>query len=326
MDKRRKRTNVLIRRITMLIISICTLILFVLCVILLKRVSILEEKVEELSGTLAVMQTVAEPVKSVPVIDIEPFAGQSKKAETEENKTEIVIAETVTDSAAETIAGSGGAEAESEAEDLRKQVFLTFDDGPSRNTDLILDILKEYDVKATFFVIGKTDEASKAAYKRIVEEGHTLGMHSYSHAYDKVYASREAFEEDLIRLQNYLFEVTGVVSGYYRFPGGSSNTISTIDMQEFISCLHEHGVEYFDWNVSSGDGTSGGLDTETMLENVMKDLVKFQHSVVLMHDDVNKNQTVEFLRPLIETLTEQDCVILPIDDNVQPVQHLRPEV
>lgn len=197
MDKRRKRTNVLIRRITMLIISICTLILFVLCVILLKRVSILEEKVEELSGTLAVMQTVAEPVKSVPVIDIEPFAGQSKKAETEENKTEIVIAETVTDSAAETIAGSGGAEAESEAEDLRKQVFLTFDDGPSRNTDLILDILKEYDVKATFFVIGKTDEASKAAYKRIVEEGHTLGMHSYSHAYDKVYASREAFEEDL---------------------------------------------------------------------------------------------------------------------------------
>ena len=120
--------------------------------------------------------------------------------------------------------------------------------------------------------------------------------------------------------------MTGVVSGYYRFPGGSSNTISTIDMQEFISCLHEHGVEYFDWNVSSGDGTSGGLDTETMLENVMKDLVKFQHSVVLMHDDVNKNQTVEFLRPLIETLTEQDCVILPIDDNVQPVQHLRPEV
>ncbi len=322
MDKRRKRTNVLIRRITMLIISICTLILFVLCVILLKRVSILEEKVENLSGTLAVMQTeeIVEPVPQV-TIDIEPFSEKASKSE-----TETAAAESGTESAAETMPGLGGTEAESEAEDLRKQVFLTFDDGPSRNTDLILDILKEYDVKATFFVIGKTDEASKAAYKRIVEEGHTLGMHSYSHAYDEVYASREAFEEDLIRLQNYLFEVTGVMSGYYRFPGGSSNTISTIDMQEFISCLHEHGVEYFDWNVSSGDGTSGGLDTETMLENVMKDLVKFQHSVVLMHDDVNKNQTVEFLRPLIETLTEQDCVILPIDDNVQPVQHLRPEV
>ncbi len=74
-----------------------------------------------------------------------------------------------------------------------KKVYLTFDDGPSSNTDQILDILKDYDVKATFFVVGKTDERSVKAYQRIVEEGHTLAMHSYSHKYDEIYESKEAF-------------------------------------------------------------------------------------------------------------------------------------
>lgn len=312
MDKRRKRENVRNRRIITLVISICTLILCVLYVILLERISTLEEEMDKLSDTLAVMQT---------AIAEEPTEPLTQK----ESEPEAVIEAAGAFTAAAMETESGPAQTESETEDGRKQVFLTFDDGPSANTDAILDILKEYDVKATFFVIGKTDEDSKAAYQRIVEEGHTLGMHSYSHAYDQVYASREAFEEDLIRLQNYLLEVTGVVPCYYRFPGGSSNTISSVNMQEFISCLHEHGVEYFDWNVSSGDGASGKLETETMMENVMRDLVKYQHSVVLMHDDVNKSQTVKFLGPLIETLTEQNCVILPIDDTVQPVQHLRPE-
>ena len=73
-----------------------------------------------------------------------------------------------------------------DVQNYQKTVYLTFDDGPSRNTDKILDILKEYDVKATFFVVGKTDEHSVRAYQRIVEEGHTLAMHSYSHKYEEV--------------------------------------------------------------------------------------------------------------------------------------------
>ena len=91
-----------------------------------------------------------------------------------------------------------------------KKVYLTFDDGPSSNTDQILDILKDYDVKATFFVVGKTDERSVKAYQRIVEEGHTLAMHSYSHRYDEIYESKEAFARDLNSLQEYLYETTGV--------------------------------------------------------------------------------------------------------------------
>ena len=84
-----------------------------------------------------------------------------------------------------------------------KKIYLTFDDGPSSSTNEILDILKAYDVKATFFVVGKTDEASKEAYRRIVAEGHTLGMHSYSHSYSGIYKSTTAFKKDLKKLYDF---------------------------------------------------------------------------------------------------------------------------
>ena len=117
--------------------------------------------------------------------------------------------------------------------DIHK-VYLTFEDGPSDNTGEILDILAQYDVKATFFVVGKEDEESKALYQRIVDEGHTLGMHSYSNKYSQIYQSDEAFEEDFERLRDELHQVTGVNSIYYRFPGGSSNQISNVPMSDFI--------------------------------------------------------------------------------------------
>lgn len=101
------------------------------------------------------------------------------------------------------------------------KVYLTFDDGPSERTAEILDILAEYDIKATFFVTGKEDEASRGLYKRIVDEGHTLGMHSYSNKYSEVYESREAFAEDYQRLRGYLKEVTGRTAGIIVFPGAA---------------------------------------------------------------------------------------------------------
>lgn len=333
MNKRKKRQKeVLYDRLALMITSIMTLILLVMCVILFRKVHVLEKQVEELAGksTMSVIQPMTWPDR--------PQAQTEEEKETESMTTsvEATVTASETTSATESETESQ-TETEAEPETTtepetelldeadRKKIYLTFDDGPSKNTNEILDILKKYNIKATFFVTGKTDEASKAAYRRIVEEGHTLGMHSYSHAYDEIYASEEAFMTDLMKLQNYLYEETGVVSKYYRFPGGSSNTISKINMQEFIACLHEYGVEYFDWNVSSGDGTSNVPDTETMIDNVMRDAVKYEHSVVLLHDDAYKNQTVASLEALIETLLEQQCMILPIDETVEPVQHLRPE-
>ena len=211
---------------------------------------------------------------------------------------------------------------ESDEDEYVREVYLTFDDGPSIYTDEILDILADHDVKATFFVTGKTDEESVDAYKRIVEDGHTLGMHSYSHRYSQIYASKEAFVDDLNKLQEYLYETTGVWSRYYRFPGGSSNTASTVDMSELIDYLTEQDITYFDWNIVSGDASGQSLSADTIYNNCISRLTNFNEAVILMHDAADKHSTVEALPRIIESIQEMDdTVILPIDDDTFPIQH-----
>lgn len=214
---------------------------------------------------------------------------------------------------------------EDETTDDTKKVYLTFDDGPSDNTDDILDILKEYNVKATFFVIGKNDEHSKEMYKRIVDEGHTIALHSYSHKYSEIYKSLENYEEDLERLSDHIYDITGVRSHFLRFPGGSSNQVSNLDMKEFIKLVNDEGYTYFDWNVASGDATNQRITKEDIINNVMKDVPLHNTSVVLMHDANNKNSTVEALKDLIETLQDQGYTLLPIDENTKLVQHISVE-
>ena len=234
------------------------------------------------------------------------------------------FAETIEESEREALQEEQDTEtpAAGEEEENRKKIYLTFDDGPSSNTDEILDILKAYDVKATFFVVGKTDEASKKAYRRIVEEGHTLGMHSYSHSYADIYASEEDFQTDMKKLQEYLYELTGVWPRFYRFPGGSSNTVSNIDMQKLADWLTDQGVTYFDWNVASGDAVSRELPAETLLANCLAGIRNQQSCVVLMHDAANKDTTVEALPEIIsEIRLQEDAVFLPITDDTVPVQH-----
>lgn len=212
---------------------------------------------------------------------------------------------------------------EQAADGYQKQIYLTFDDGPSRNTDEILDILKEYDVKATFFVLGKTDEQSVKAYQRIVAEGHTLALHSYSHKYDEVYASKESFVEDLTKLQEYLYQVTGVWVRFYRFPGGSSNTVSKVDMQDLIAYLNENGITYFDWNIASGDAVSGLISADEIVENCVTKLDSTNVCMILMHDAAEKETTVEALPEIIRTIKDRgDAVFLPVTDETVPVQHI----
>ncbi|MCR5581220.1 MAG: polysaccharide deacetylase [Pseudobutyrivibrio sp.] len=202
------------------------------------------------------------------------------------------------------------------------KVYLTFDDGPSSNTDEILDILDDYNVKATFFVCGKDLSLYSDAYKRIVDDGHTIGMHSYSHSFGEIYASEEAFAEDYNKIHQLILDTTGVDTKYYRFPGGSSNQVSTAGMSTFINYLNTQGAVYYDWNVSSGDATASAFSTEQLIDNVMTDVVKYKTSVVLLHDAANKNATVEALPGLIEALQEQGAMILPITDETTVIQHV----
>lgn len=211
-----------------------------------------------------------------------------------------------------------------EETDNCRKVYLTFDDGPSHNTELILDILDEYGVKATFFVVGKTDEQSLQTYRRIVDDGHTIGIHSYTHDYSEIYDSVDAYAADLKRIQDLVYETTGVLSRYTRFPGGSSNEVSKVDIRDCISYLKEQNIEYFDWNVTTMDAAHGVSDADTMAENVLHDIMKHQESTVLMHDTADKVKTVKALPGIIEGILEmEDTVILPIDDETVPVQHIK---
>ncbi len=217
---------------------------------------------------------------------------------------------------------SEGTEVSGPVSDGILKVYLTFDDGPSIYTDEILDILAEYGVKATFFVVGEGKKSYEEAYRRILEEGHTLGMHSYSHVYQEIYSSKEAFIRDVNELQDYLHEVTGVYPDFYRFPGGSSNQVSTVDMRELKDYLEEIGIVWYDWNISSGDATAH-LSKAQIVRNCTSNLEGYGEAVILLHDAADKKTTVQALPEIIETLLQmEDTVIVPITKDTIPIQHM----
>ena len=166
-----------------------------------------------------------------------------------------------------------------------KTIYLTFDDGPSAHTGRLLDVLKKYGVKVSFFVKGGT--AYPEFLTRAAQEGHTVAIHTYSHNYNEIYASDEAFMADLEATQNVILQYTGIKSMLTRFPGGSSNTVSANYnkgiMTRLTKKLPELGYQYFDWNVDSYDA-GGAKDADEVFDNVVKGVSKRQNSVVLQHD------------------------------------------
>lgn len=176
-------------------------------------------------------------------------------------------------------------------------------------------------MKATFFVIGK-DEPYYDYYKRIVKEGHAIGMHSYSHVYQDFYKSVDSFGAELTRLNDLIYEVTGTRSSIFRFPGGSSNNVAPLPIEDYIAYLNENNINYYDWNSLSGDAVTSGLSPEQMVQNIMNDVSKNTDSIVLMHDLQTTHTTVESLQLLIDTLKRDGYEILPIDADTPLIQHV----
>ena len=182
-------------------------------------------------------------------------------------------------------------------------IYLTFDDGPSKSiTPKILDILKKKNIKATFFVINQSDSLNYLI-KRASDEGHTIGLHSYSHNYEKIYSSTNKYFNDLDKISNKVYSITGKFSNIIRFPGGTSNTISrkysTGIMTNLSKMVTEQGYKYYDWNVGSGD--SGGAKTkEDVYRNVVKNLKINRANIVLMHDFENNYKTLNALSDIID--------------------------
>lgn len=202
------------------------------------------------------------------------------------------------------------------------RVYLTFDDGPGPYTTKILDVLKKYHVKATFFVIAQEEEEYREIYQRIVEEGHTLAMHSFTHQYGTIYASREAFENDVLSLQEFLYDITGVKSKFYRFPGGSNNLVSSIDLSTVLPFLKENGIEYFDWNVDSRDAASPDEDPEAFINHVVENVCAQPTSIVLMHDSSSSSLAADALEGLINRLQTMGLRLLPITEDTDTVHFI----
>ena len=201
--------------------------------------------------------------------------------------------------------------------------YLTIDDGPSENTLLILDILKEYNIPATFFVTGVHDSGDKKIYKRILSEGHALGNHTCSHNFNTIYRSVDAFWEDLLRMEQIIFEQTGLRPDLIRFPGGSSNTVASYGvMQELISTVIERGYDYFDWNISLDDA-GGNVPTETLINNVARQMKKYEgHDiVVLLHDHYLSQHTVAALPRIIEMLGDEGYRFASLQKGVINMKH-----
>ena len=195
-------------------------------------------------------------------------------------------------------------------------IWLTFDDGPSAiTTPKVLDVLKKENVKATFFVLNYTD-ANEKIIKRIVDEGHTIGIHGYSHEYSKIYKSDDAFMNNIYTLQDKIYKSTGVKTMYMRFPGGSSNTVSRKYSKGIMTRLTKKvlakGFKYYDWNISSGDA-GGAKDSKAVYRNVTKNLSKKRGNLVLCHDIHQK--TLDALPDIIKFAKKNGYTFAPIDDN-----------
>lgn len=185
-----------------------------------------------------------------------------------------------------------------------KVVYLTFDDGPSKETTLeILKVLNKYSVKATFFVIGRNVVKNPTVLKEIMDQGHAIGNHSFSHNYTMIYKDEDAFWTDYNKCQDAIYSVTGEYPVLFRFPGGS-NTATNFRGDDFVSELRinllDQGVQFFDWNIESGDAAATYAEVGTIKSNAYTQIAKKKYAIVLFHDSDNKKSTVKALPDIIE--------------------------
>ena len=204
-------------------------------------------------------------------------------------------------------------------EEASKVIYLTFDDGPSERTVEILEILREKDVKATFFVIGRTDEDSLNLMKEIVEEGHAIAMHTYSHRYTDIYASVEDYLADMYKLFVLIRDTTGVEPSIFRFPGGSINGYNKGVYQQLEAEMLRRGFVPYDWILSSGDASGTKASAAQIINNVVGPAKKLDRGIVLMHDSEPKTSTVEALVPMIDQLSELGFTFDKLTSAVKPV-------
>jgi len=199
-----------------------------------------------------------------------------------------------------------------------KVIYLTFDDGPGLYTRQLLEVLERYNVKATFFVIN-SDYVH--VIRDIAEGGHALGIHSVTHSYKQIYASSEAFFNDLLTMQQIIYDQCGVMTYLMRFPGGSSNTVSKFNpgiMTYLTSAVEDMGFRYFDWNVDSNDA-GGARTAKQVFHNIVAGVQDRNVSIVLQHDI--KDFSVEAVEKVLAWGIANGYTFLPLDMTSPTAHH-----
>ena len=243
----------------------------------------------------------------------------------DENERNNEVNNTVENKAENTVANNQASNNEQEViTDPNGVVYLTFDDGPTASTTpRILDILKEKNVKATFFVLNYSD-ANKDLIKREIDEGHTVGIHGYTHDYNVAYASDDAYMNNVYKLRDKIKNDFGYEAKVMRFLGGSSNTVSKSTcpgiMTRLTRRVQDEGWKYYDWNVGSSDA-GGVLNEWDVVNNVRDGLSKTKPNVVLMHDFDNNQFTIDALPWIIDHCRENGYKLAPITTDTPMVTH-----
>ncbi|MCC8075955.1 MAG: polysaccharide deacetylase [Clostridiales bacterium] len=206
-------------------------------------------------------------------------------------------------------------------DNTQKIIYLTFDDGPSETvTQQILDVLEQYDAHATFFVTAQygTKEHRSEMYQAILDAGNTIGLHSYSHSYKKIYSSVDSYLENLNKIWQEVYDATGYESALIRFPGGSVNSYNGEFYSELIAEVTRRGFTYHDWVVSSGDAEGDNIPASTISSAVIEACEDRTKSIVLLHDTDAKQTTLEALSTILKELTAQGYEFRALDASVRP--------
>lgn len=195
-------------------------------------------------------------------------------------------------------------------------VYLTFDDGPSLLTEEVLDILKEEEVSATFFVLGQAVEAHSNIVQRIVEEGHAIGNHTYNHKYEELYQNFTDYWQQVQQTEQILQMVGGITTKLVRTPGGSHGHFDPF----YFYFMDQAGYQIYDWNVDSGDAKRLGVTAEEMVENVKNTPLRHEMHV-LMHDSQHHEETVKALPEIIAYYKSQGYQFAVLNEEIEPVVH-----
>lgn len=204
-------------------------------------------------------------------------------------------------------------------EEGRKIAYLTFDDGPSSNTFKILDILEEQNIRATFFIVGSSISVEgEDCLRRMVNEGHTIGIHTYSHLCNEIYCSVERFLNDYNTVYQQIYDITGKRANIYRFPWGSNNCYGKAIKDTLLEEMERRGFACYDWNVDAND--SFGRPTQySIRRNIEKDLEHHDYPIILMHDSSINNTTVRTLPDIIKMIRDKGYEFDTLD-NRKPYQ------